>query len=370
MGVNCRTVNDGIGEYCLLCNKFIYFTDKHYTTPNGVVCYDCGHELVSMVENFKLVDGPSKDTFKSHTPNEIFDFVSKYVIGQEEAKKTLSIAVYNHYKRLKKDVVYPNITIEKSNILLSGPSGTGKTHLCKSIAKLFNVPFVIVDATTFTQAGYIGEDIESMLTKLYIEANNNISNTERGIIFIDEIDKIAAKPTVGRDAAGLGVQQALLKFLEGSIVNVPATLNKDNKEIIQINTENILFVCSGAFVGLQNTSDQDFINFGLIPELLGRLPIHINTEQLTKSNIVDILTKTENNLVAQYKKLFMIDNIKLSFTDDAIDYIAEICVKDSLGARKLKGIFDNVLKEAMFKYPGTDRKRLNINKEYVENALN
>ena len=259
---------------------------------------------------------------------------------------------------------------DKSNILLIGPSGSGKTLICKTIAKILDVPFVICDATTFTQAGYIGEDVESMLTKLYLTSGCDKEKTERGIIFIDEIDKISEVKTTGRDASGLGVQQALLKFLEGSIVNTPTVLGKHpNVETIEINTENILFVCSGAFVKLIDTSVESLINFGLIPEILGRLPIIIQTNKLTKENIKDIITKPKNNIVQQYKELFKLDNIELCFSDDSIDYIVEQCYNSKLGARNIRSIFENIFYEDMFNLPGSNRKRLIVNKSYIEKQL-
>ena len=357
-------------DYCLLCNKVVNTLETHFRSENGVVCYQCGSELQSMVNGLSLQGDTTTKSFLEYKPKTIVNYLDKYVIGQEQVKETLAIAVYNHYKRLKKDTVYPNIKLEKSNILLAGPSGSGKTHICKTIAKLFDVPFVMVDATTFTQAGYIGEDIESMLTKLYLEANSSIERTEQGIIFIDEIDKIAAVPTIGRDASGLGVQQALLKFLEGSVVNTPTTLNKQtNKNFVQINTENILFICSGAFVNLSNINSDSLISFGLIPELIGRLPIKIQTSKLTKDNLKDILTKPENCIISQYKKLFAMDNIKLYIKDDAIDKIAEDCFNSNLGARGLRTYLEQVLHDSMFNLPGTSTKRLSVEKAFIDEVM-
>lgn len=351
-------------ENCSFCGTFINTNEEHYTTPNGYVCVKCGKEMFSMVNSFVLHNSNSSNTFENYKPKTIAKYLDRFVIGQNNVKETLSVAIYNHYKRLKKDTVYPNIKLEKSNILLAGPSGSGKTHICKTIAKLFDVPFVIVDATTFTQAGYIGEDIESMLTKLYLESGCSISKTETGIIFIDEVDKIATKPSLGRDASGLGVQQALLKFLEGSKVNVPTSLSKEKKDIIQINTENILFICSGAFLGCNVENISELYNFGLIPEFIGRLPIKIQTSVLTKANIKDILTKTENNLLSQYKKLFMMDNIKLEITDEVLDVIVDRCYNSGLGARALRTFMEKLLLPKMFDIPQT--KRLRIDKNYIE----
>jgi ATP-dependent Clp protease ATP-binding subunit ClpX len=358
-------------EYCLLCNEYVNTKDRYYTSPNGYICFKCGYDLINMTSNLTLHNGYDEiDSFTQYKPKAIVEYLNKHVIGQNNVKETLAIAVYNHYKRIKKDTIYPNIKLEKSNILLAGPSGSGKTLLCKTIAKLFDVPFVIVDATTFTQAGYIGEDIESMLTKLYLEANSSISKTEKGIVFIDEIDKIASKPTIGRDASGLGVQQALLKFLEGSIVNTPTELGKrTDKNVVQINTDNILFICSGAFVNLDEITEDSLINFGLIPELIGRLPIKIKTDKLTEQNIRDILVTPENSILMQYKKLFMMDNIKLEVKPEALDEIAHICYESTLGARNIRTIFERILHDGMFNLPGSNRKTFTISKEYVQKQL-
>lgn len=352
---------------CLLCtNKINTFTDDYYRTPNGNVCKCCGDELFKMTEGFELIlNNIIEPEINLKTPKEIYNYLNEYVIGQEDVKKSISIAVYNHYKRIGH-----NTHIDKSNILLIGPSGSGKTHICKTIAKLLDVPFVICDATTFTQAGYIGEDVESMLTKLYIASDKSINKTEKGIIFIDEIDKIATRPSLGRDAAGLGVQQALLKFLEGSKVSVPVSLNKQEKDIIEINTENILFVCSGAFVNLLHFDTDNLVSFGLIPELIGRLPIRISTEKLSVEDIRKILTEPKDNIISQYKELFKIDKIDLSFSEDSLQLISEVCYNDKLGIRGLKTTLEKILKEPMFELPGSSRKRLNIKKEYITNVLN
>lgn len=346
---------------CLLCGKnIIKFAEEYYKTPSGVVCKICGDELYKMTEGFELVSNCSKSAdIKNISPKYIYNELSKYVIGQDHVKKMISVAVCNHYKR----IIDP--TIIKSNILLAGPSGTGKTHICKTIANLLNVPFVICDATTYTQAGYIGEDIETMLTRLYIESGKDLSKTEHGIIFIDEIDKIAAKVSFGRDASGLGVQQALLKFLEGNIVNAPISLNKDNKEIIQINTNNILFICSGAFNDLEELTDTELMSFGIIPEMLGRLPIHLKTNELSVSEMKDIIINVKNNILEQFKKIFSIDGIKLNITDDALDYISEYCSKHVLGARSIRQVFETILGDYMFELPGSNKKTLNIKLENV-----
>lgn len=352
-------------EECLLCNKTIKELDKHYRTTNGVVCNECAEEIFSMANGLRLVD-PTEDMLLDVScpkPKELYNKLNEYVIGQDEAKKTLSIAIYNHYKRLRSD------KIDKSNILMIGPSGSGKTLLCKTLARFLSVPFVICDATTFTQAGYIGEDVESMLTKLYIESGYDIKSTERGIVFIDEIDKISQVKTSGRDASGLGVQQALLKFLEGSKVNVPTKLGKQqNCETIVIDTNNILFVCSGAFVDLKEHSIDGLIDFGLIPELIGRLPIIVETKELSQEDIKRIITEPKNNILDQYKELFRLDGIELVFNEDALELIYKACYDSKLGARGIRSVFEAVLKDAMFNSPGK-KKKVIVTKTLVNNSL-
>ena len=352
-------------EECLLCNKPIKELDKHYRTTNGVVCNECAEEIFSMANGLILVD-PIEDMMLDTScpkPKELYNKLNEYVIGQDDAKKTLSIAIYNHYKRLRSD------KIDKSNILMIGPSGSGKTLLCKTLAKFLSVPFVICDATTFTQAGYIGEDVESMLTKLYIESGYDIKSTERGIVFIDEIDKISQVKTSGRDASGLGVQQALLKFLEGSKVNVPTKLGKQqNSETIVIDTNNILFVCSGAFVDLKEHSIDGLIDFGLIPELIGRLPIIVETKELSQEDIKRIITEPKNNILDQYKELFRLDGIELVFNEDALELIYKACYQSKLGARGIRSVFEAVLKDAMFNSPGK-KKKVIVTKTLVNNSL-
>jgi ATP-dependent Clp protease ATP-binding subunit ClpX len=317
-----------------------------------------------MTTGFELIEPEyKKQITRLLKPIDIYNKLNEYVIGQDEAKKTLSIAICNHYKRLKSSI------IEKSNILMIGPSGSGKTLLCKTLAKVLDVPFVICDATTFTQAGYIGEDVESMLTKLYIESGCDIHRTESGIIFIDEIDKISEVKTMGRDASGLGVQQALLKFLEGSKVNVPTKLGKhQNCETIEINTDNILFICSGAFVNLNEHTIDGLIDFGLIPEMIGRLPIIVETNGLSQEDIKRIITEPKNNILEQYKEIFRLDGIELKFKEDAIELICKICYESKLGARGIRSVFEAILKDAMFNSPGK-RKQFIVSVTTVRFAL-
>ena len=350
---------------CLLCSAYIdTVNDTYYRTPNGYVCKKCGDELHAMTKGFELIEPEyRKQMTRSLKPIDIYNKLNEYVIGQDDAKKTLSIAVCNHYKRLKSSI------IEKSNILMIGPSGSGKTLLCKTLAKVLDVPFVICDATTFTQAGYIGEDVESMLTKLYIESGRDIHRTESGIIFIDEIDKISEVKTMGRDASGLGVQQALLKFLEGSKVNVPTKLGKQqNCETIEINTDNILFICSGAFVNLNEYTIDSLIDFGLIPEMIGRLPIIVETNDLSQEDIKRIITEPKNNILEQYKEIFRLDGIDLKFKEDALELIYKICYESKLGARGIRSVFEAILKDAMFNAPGK-RKQFIVSVTTVKFAL-
>ncbi|ANO35711.1 ATP-dependent Clp protease ATP-binding subunit ClpX [Candidatus Karelsulcia muelleri] len=317
------------------------------------------------------------------SPREIKDFLDKYVIGQEDAKKTISVAVYNHYKRIYYSYI-AKVEIDKSNILIIGDTGTGKTLIAKSISKFLNVPFTIVDATSLTEAGYVGEDVESILTKLLQSANYNIALAEKGIVFIDEIDKISRKnenPSISitRDVSGEGVQQALLKILEGSIVNVPPNVGRKHPEqkLIKLNTKNILFIAGGAFEGLKNiisnrlnlspigfkknvynkidakdllnfVSSHDIKKYGLIPELIGRLPIITNLNSLSRESLKRILLEPNNSIIKQYKELFLLDKIKLKFTYSAIDLIVYKAIKLSLGARGLKTICEKIIKDYLF----------------------
>uniref|UniRef100_UPI0032B1DBC5 ATP-dependent Clp protease ATP-binding subunit ClpX n=1 Tax=Candidatus Karelsulcia muelleri TaxID=336810 RepID=UPI0032B1DBC5 len=315
---------------------------------------------------------------KLNYPKKIKDFLDQYVIGQEDAKKTISVAVYNHYKR----IYLLNDEIDKSNVLMIGDTGTGKTLIAKSISKFLNVPFAIADATSLTEAGYVGEDVESILTKLLQSANYNIALAEKGIVFIDEIDKISRKnenTSITRDVSGEGVQQALLKILEGTIVNVPPNVGRKHpdQKMIKLNTKNILFIAGGAFEGLKDIisnrlnlstigfkkkkdkkiNDQNLLKFvgthdlkkfGLIPELIGRLPIISNLNSLDRESLKRILLEPKNAIIKQYKKLFYLDKIHLKFTDSAIDLIVDKAIKLSLGARGLKSICDKIIKDYMF----------------------
>ena len=356
-------------ETCIICGKYVDTYKSYYKAPAGLVCFECGNEFKTNADNMVLQNSESKTAISiPYSPKQIKKHLDEYVIGQDKVKEALSIAIYNHYKRLKKgDAIYPEIKIDKSNILLGGDSGTGKTYICKTISDLIDVPFTIVDATAFTQAGYVGEDIETILTRLYIEANGDISKAEMGIVFIDEIDKLGMRNNI-HDSSGLGVQQSLLKFLEGSIVDVPTTLSKKyERETIQMNTDNILFICSGAFVGLDELNEENLINYGLIPELVGRLTVKVKTNKLTAEDFKNILTKTSNNIISQYKKLFALDGIRLDIKEDAVELIANAAYNSRLGARSLKTILESILHNAMYELPKSGRKLLTINKEYIDN---
>ena len=342
-----------------------------------------------------------EETLKLLTPKEIVDKLNKHVIGQDEAKKVLSVAVYNHYKRLlQKNNVNDNIEIEKSNVIMVGETGTGKTLLARTIANLLNVPFCIADATVLTEAGYVGEDVESILSRLLQAADYNVQSAERGIVFIDEIDKVARKsdnPSITRDVSGEGVQQAMLKLLEGAQVSVPPQGGRKHPEqkMIQIDTKNILFICGGAFdgiskiierrvksqsIGFNSLSDEEFndekmlshVNqldikkYGLIPELIGRFPVLTYLHPLTKETLISILTDPQNALIKQYVKLFEMDDVKLIIKDEVLNYIVEKAILLKLGARGLRSICEAILTESMFNAPEKDIKELIIDVSYAE----
>lgn len=379
---------------------------------HGHICSECIIQAYEILETSGVLDKkevnkkPSDFNLKKvPTPHEIKEYLDKYVIGQDEAKRYLSVSVYNHYKRLQQHLESDNdVEIEKSNIIMVGSTGTGKTLLARTIAKLLEVPFTIVDATVFTEAGYVGEDVESILSRLLQVADYDVEVMERGIVFIDEMDKIARKsdnPSITRDVSGEGVQQSLLKLLEGSIVNVPPKGGRKHpdQDYVHVDTKNILFICGGAFDGIErkiaqrmNThvvgynsvqnvrkidkkdmmkyiQPQDLKSFGLIPEIIGRLPVLTYLNPLDRKALRSILVEPKNSIIKQYVKLFEIDGVKLTFNDDVLDFIVDKAMEYKLGARGLRSIVESVMMDAMFDIPSKQVKEFNVTLDYAKSQL-
>ena len=401
--------NNKTERHCCFCGRGESEVNLLLSGMDGYICDDCvrmAGEYLGELEHAREKEAPAIKVGELQKPKAIKEFLDQYVIGQDRAKKLLAVAVYNHYKRINHNLVDKpddGVELEKSNILMVGPTGTGKTLMARTIAKMLDVPFTIVDATVLTEAGYVGEDVESILTRLLQEADYDVKKAERGIVFIDEIDKVARKsdnPSITRDVSGEGVQQAMLKLLEGNVVNVPPKGGRKHPEqdFVHVNTENILFICGGAFEGierriaqrlntqvigfgasekqridkdnlLQYVSAMDLRGYGLIPEIIGRLPVITYLDALDRDALKRILTEPKNAILRQYEKIFELDGMKLEIDPEVLDLIVDTSIKNKLGARGLRSICEQIMNDAMFDAPSSGKKTFHLTLDYAKSKL-